>query len=50
MVCVVHENSVSNLYVSSVPRSSGEQIKFSKSLERIVYFNPSKTLIDTWLR
>lgn len=49
MVCVAHDQVMSNLYVSSVPRSSNHQLRFSLSLERILYFNPTKNWVDTWL-
>ncbi|KAK7076324.1 Sortilin-related receptor [Halocaridina rubra] len=49
MVCVAHDQVMSNLYVSSVPRSANHQVRFSLSLERILYFNPSTNWVDTWL-
>ncbi|XP_037803738.1 sortilin-related receptor-like isoform X3 [Penaeus monodon] len=49
MVCVAHDEILSNLYVSSVPRSANHQVNFSLSLERILYFNPSTNWVDTWL-
>ncbi|XP_042228900.1 sortilin-related receptor-like isoform X2 [Homarus americanus] len=49
MVCVAHDQFMSNLYVSSVPRSAHHEVRFSLSLERILYFNPSTNWVDTWL-
>lgn len=49
MVCVAHEEYLSNLYVSSVPRSPDHPVQFSLSLERIVFFKPSPAWEDTWL-
>ncbi|XP_045625309.2 sortilin-related receptor isoform X2 [Procambarus clarkii] len=49
MVCVAHDGFISNLYVSSVPRSAHHEVQFSLSLERIVFFNPSTNWVDTWL-
>ena len=45
MVCVAHNASHTNLYISD-PSS----YKFSLSLERIVYFNPKKSLNNNWIR
>lgn len=50
MVCVYHGHYRSNLYVSSVPRSTQHQVRFSLSLERILYFKPSSNWNGTWLR
>ncbi|XP_076438284.1 sortilin-related receptor-like [Babylonia areolata] len=44
MLCVVHNSSDTNLYVSSM-----EGAWFSLSLERVVYFNPQGAHKDTWL-
>ncbi|XP_042893587.1 sortilin-related receptor-like isoform X2 [Penaeus japonicus] len=49
MVCVAHDEILSNLYVSSVPRSANHVVSFSLSLERILYFNPTTNWVDTWL-
>ncbi|XP_014768390.1 sortilin-related receptor isoform X1 [Octopus bimaculoides] len=43
-VCVNHHNYLSNLFVSDV-----NGIKFSLSLERIIYFKPKGPNKDTWL-
>ncbi|CAL4091361.1 unnamed protein product, partial [Meganyctiphanes norvegica] len=48
-VCVAHTQWESNLYVSSVPRSATHKVRFSVSLPRILYFNPSTNWVDTWL-
>ena len=45
MLCVVHNTSDTNLYISDV-----HGLHFSLSLERIVYFNPRGAHKDTWLR
>ncbi|XP_067676191.1 sortilin-related receptor-like [Haliotis asinina] len=45
MVCVFHNSSATNLYISEV-----KGLRFSLSLERVVYFNPKGANKDTWLR
>ena len=45
MACVNHNRTVTHLYVSEV-----QGLKFSLSLERVVYFNPKGANNDTWLR
>ncbi|XP_041372534.1 sortilin-related receptor-like [Gigantopelta aegis] len=45
MACVNHNRTVTHLYVSEV-----QGLKFSLSLERVVYFNPRGANNDTWLR
>ena len=45
MLCVVHNTSDTNLYISDV---QGQ--RFSLSLEHIVYFSPKGANKDTWLR
>lgn len=45
MLCVVHNTSDTNLYISDV-----QGRRFSLSLERIVYFSPKGANKDTWLR
>ncbi len=49
-VCVVHNESVSNLYVGNEPFDRKEGPKFSLSLERIVFFKPNLTWSDSWLK
>ncbi|XP_071524036.1 sortilin-related receptor-like isoform X2 [Panulirus ornatus] len=49
MVCVAHDQFMSNLYVSSVPRSAHHQVRFSLSLERILYYNPSTNWVSSWI-
>lgn len=44
LLCVVHNSSDTNLYISNVQGS-----QFSLSLERVVYFNPKGANKDTWL-
>lgn len=44
-VCVNHHNSLSNLFVSDV-----KGIKFTLSLERIIYYKPKGPNKDTWLK
>ncbi|ESO88406.1 hypothetical protein LOTGIDRAFT_126149, partial [Lottia gigantea] len=44
MACVTHNESLTNLYISEV-----EGLKFSLSLERIVYYNPKGANKDTWI-
>lgn len=48
-VCVVQNESVSNLYIGSYPLED-EQPKFSLSLERILYFKPNVTWSQSWLK
>ncbi|XP_064651569.1 sortilin-related receptor-like isoform X2 [Lineus longissimus] len=45
MLCINHNRTLTNLYVSEVHGS-----KFILSLERVVYFNPEGVNKDTWLR
>ena len=45
MVCVSHNASHTNLYISDV-----NSYKFSLSLERVVYFNPKKSANNNWIR
>ncbi|XP_048254148.1 sortilin-related receptor-like isoform X1 [Haliotis rufescens] len=45
MVCVYHNSSATNLYISEV-----KGFRFSLSLERVVYYNPKGANKDTWLR
>ncbi|XP_046548454.1 sortilin-related receptor-like [Haliotis rubra] len=45
MACVFHNSSATNLYISEV-----KGLRFSLSLERVVYFNPKGANRDTWLR
>ncbi|XP_076042677.1 sortilin-related receptor-like [Oratosquilla oratoria] len=47
MACVVHGEIQSNLYVSDVPRNG--LVKFSLSLERILYYNQGSAWDVTWL-
>ena len=49
MVCVNHDSSLTNLYISNVA-DDGKEVLFSLSLERILYFYPEGTFQDTWLR
>ncbi|RUS78212.1 hypothetical protein EGW08_014026, partial [Elysia chlorotica] len=44
MVCVSHNESLTNLYISDV-----DSYKFSLSLERVVYFNPKKSANNNWI-
>ena len=49
-VCVIHNESLSNLYVGNEPFDRKEAPKFSLSLERIVFFKPNLTWSDSWLK
>ncbi len=44
-VCVNHDSLMTNLYISEA-----NGVKFSLSLEQIVYYNPEGPGQDTWLR
>ena len=49
MVCVNHDAMLTNVYLSNVP--DGRQgVRFSLSLERVLYFYPEGTFQDPWLR
>ncbi len=47
MVCVNHDHTLSNLYVSA--RITPYTVEFTLSLERVMYYNPRVTWTDSWL-
>ena len=49
MVCVNHDSMLTNLYISNVP-DPVIGVRFSLSLERVLYFYPEGTFQDAWLR
>ncbi|ODM93787.1 Sortilin-related receptor [Orchesella cincta] len=48
-VCVVQNESISNLYIGNFPTNAEENPTFSLSLERILFFKPNVTWSESWL-
>lgn len=49
MVCVNHNQTLTNLYVSNVPDDK-KGVQFSLSLERVLYFYPEGSFPNSWLK
>ncbi|ODM87301.1 Sortilin-related receptor, partial [Orchesella cincta] len=48
-VCVVQNESISNLFIGNFPTNAEENPTFSLSLERILFFKPNVTWSESWL-
>lgn len=49
MVCVNHNQTLTNLYISNVPDEK-KGVQFSLSLERVLYFYPEGSFPNSWLK